>query len=77
MLFYTSLFIPQMYFINLFMCLLGDLCEAKAISNVFKSRSTPIMVSSTKGATGHLLGAAGIIEAIFSILAIQDVSIID
>jgi 3-oxoacyl-[acyl-carrier-protein] synthase II len=52
---------------------LGDLSETKMLKLALgeeKAYSTP--VSSTKGATGHCLGAAGAIEAIFSILAIRD-----
>ena len=50
----------------------GDLAETMAIKNVFKESSNTLIVSSTKSMTGHLLGAAGAIEAIFSLLAIRD-----
>ena len=48
---------------------LGDVAELKAISNVFGDHSKNININSTKSMTGHLLGAAGAIEAIASILA--------
>ena len=52
--------------------LAGDIAETKAIKTIFKNEIDDLIVSSTKSMTGHLLGAAGAIEAIFSILSIQD-----
>ncbi len=50
---------------------LGDVAELKAITKVFGSHAPSININSTKSMTGHLLGAAGAIEAIASILAMQ------
>ena len=50
---------------------LGDVAELKAISEVFGAHASKININSTKSMTGHLLGAAGAIEAIASILAMQ------
>ena len=48
---------------------LGDVIEAGAVSRLFKDDLATMSMSSTKSATGHLLGAAGAIEAIYSIMA--------
>lgn len=50
----------------------GDISEVKAIKEVFGKHAYELNISSTKSMTGHLLGGAGGIEAIFSILAIKD-----
>lgn len=51
---------------------LGDEIELKAVERVVGNSAATIAMSSTKSSTGHLLGAAGAIEAIFSVLAIRD-----
>lgn len=50
----------------------GDEIELRAISTVFGQRSQPIPVSSIKGSIGHLLGAAGTVEAIATILTMKE-----
>ena len=51
---------------------MGDEIELKAVERLFGNASGKLSMSSTKSAIGHLLGAAGAVEAIFSVLAIRD-----
>ncbi len=50
----------------------GDISEVKAIQAVFGKHAYELNISSTKSMTGHLLGAAGAIEAMFSVLSVQN-----
>lgn len=50
----------------------GDIAETQAVKSVFGDAAYKVAVSSTKSMTGHMLGAAGGIEAIFSVLALRD-----
>lgn len=51
---------------------LGDIAEITAIKNVFGDHAKKLSVSSTKSMTGHLLGAAGVVESIACLLAMQN-----
>ena len=50
----------------------GDIAEYKSMRAVFGSHLDEVVVSATKAATGHLLGAAGAIEAVFTVMALQE-----
>ena len=51
---------------------MGDEIEVNSVKKIFGDHAYKLSMSSTKSSTGHLLGAAGAIEAIFSIFAIRD-----
>ncbi|WP_406667723.1 beta-ketoacyl-ACP synthase II [Gallaecimonas sp. GXIMD1310] len=50
----------------------GDIAESNAVKSVFGDHAYKLMVSSTKSMTGHLLGAAGSVEAIISVMSLMD-----
>lgn len=50
----------------------GDIAEISAVKNIFGDAASDVKVSSTKSMIGHLLGAAGSVEAIFTVLALRD-----
>ncbi len=50
---------------------LGDICELRGLETIFAERASDLLVSSTKGQLGHLLGAAGAVESVIAVKTIQ------
>ena len=51
---------------------MNDVCETQAVKTAFGAHARRLMMSSTKSMTGHMLGAAGAVEAIFTALSLKE-----